>query len=654
MKLNLTITILLVLSACTFTRKIKDGKTAFERKQYAVAAPFLEKEFKSAKSRKEKGAVAYMLGMTYQKMNKDEKSVQWFEAAYDNNYGVEALRAYANALKRIGKYDEAAQAFKNLGIEIGSPYAVRKDITSCKIAKGWRNEKQNAYSIKSVDFNTAAAEYAPFPYGDDLVFTSDRASATGEEKYNWTRRKFSDLFIAKNASKDVQLFDNHINTTFNEGTASFNHDLSEVYFTRCFSETGGDMFCAIMMSEKDGDGWSVPHVLDFVEDGVNYGHPAISADGSMLYFSSDYMDGWGGFDIYYCERTQKGWGYPHLLSRAVNTEGNEQYPFLDGDTLYFASDGHTGMGGLDVFKTYKMKNGDWAPVQNLKYPINSESDDFGFVVKNNRKSGEILQTGYFTSTRPGGKGNEDIYEFEKRKIKPLPVDTTENIEYSITLDVFVVGKIYADPEDPMSKVLGKKIITGAQLEVIDDDKQHKTYVVDSTGSVHFDVQENSDYSFRASKDGYLSNEMEFSTTGIGKDPAHPHQHFELEILLEKIFKNKEIVLENIYYDFDKWDIRDDAKPTLNKLVKTLLLNPGIDIQIASHTDCRGKEAYNLELSQKRAQSVVEYLINHGIDAGRLSAKGYGESALLVNCICSQCSEEAHQQNRRTTFKIIEN
>ncbi len=649
-----------ILGGCTYTEKIRDGKTAFERKQYAVATGLLQKEYAKADTRLERGRIAFLLGESYKALHKSEESIRWYQIAYDNQAGVDALREKAYALKKEERYKEAIMAFRELGIEIGSPYEYRRDIIACEVAQGWKDAIVYAeYRVDLMEFNSGYADYAPAMYRDNqLVFTSDRTASAGDDKYNWTGNKFSDLFLVDLQSKNVKPFDLQINTTHNEGTAVFNKNFTEMYFTRCFGDKKEDAYCKIMVSESQNGVWSVPRMLNFIEENVNYGHPSISADGKELYFASNHPDGWGGYDIYVSERTPDGWGPPKLLGRSINTTGNEKFPFIDGDTLYFASDFHPGMGGLDIFRTYKMGNGNWAPAFNLKPPINSGADDFGLVIDYaSPLPAAVLQQGYFTSNRLDGLGNDDIYRFERIVPPPPPVVETPPTDAQPTvakllLDVYVLEKIYADPADPNSRVLGRKPLPEAKLEYTIG-KDTKTFRTGEEEPVTIELEENMEYSFLASRNQYLNNAARFSTRGIAKDPANPVQRFELEIVLDKVFIGKEIRLENIYYDFDKWDIREDARPTLDVLAENLRLNPDIRIELASHTDCRGSDSYNQTLSQRRAQSAVDYLITKGIDGLRLAAKGYGESAPEVNCICARCTEDQHQQNRRTTFKIVE-
>ncbi len=648
-----------MIIGCKYTQKIADGKMAFERKQYSVAVDMLNKEYKKADSRVEKGKIAFLLAESYKKINKNSSAISWYKTAYDNQFGVDALKEYSFALKKNEQYEDAMASFKELGLEIGSPYEYRKEITACKIALDWQKQgKTTGYEIEPASFNSTSAEYSPTPYLDNqIVFTSDRSEAKGDDTYNWTGGKFSDLFIVNTSSNKVEAFSSIINTPNNEGTIAFNKDFTEMYFSRCYDSEDVDYFCKLMHSSKEGDSWTEPIVLSFVEPNVNYGHPTLSSDGSSLYFSADHPDGWGGYDIFVSERTPDGWDTPRPLSRTINSDKDEKFPFMDNDTLYFASDGHTGMGGLDVFRSVKTDEDAWTPIINLKAPINSGWDDFGYVVDPNLKpSGDILQQGYFTSSRVDGKGSDDIYRFIKRIPPPPPPkpveENPEPIVYKIILDGYVLEKIYQFADNPNSKVLGRKPLLDSKVEINVNGKK-ETVTVDEGGKFTLELEENTDYNFFGSHEGYFNNSARFSTKGIAQDENNPVQKFEVEIELDKIFKNKEITLDNIYYDFDQWDIRRDAEPTLNELANTLLQNPNIRIQMGSHTDCRGKTNYNQTLSQRRAQSAVDFLISKGVDSERLQAKGFGKSSPAIDCLCSRCSEEEHQANRRTTFSVID-
>lgn len=658
--LFLTLTLSLLVSiGCTYIIKIKDGKTAYERKQYAVATTYLQKEYAKAKSTVEKGKIAFMLGESFRQLRNDSKALQWYKTAYDNGAGVDALKEQAYTLKRQEQYKEAAEAFKQLGIEIGSPYEYRREITACNVAQGWKDdEKYNGYRVEDTPFNTSDADYAPVMYEDGkVVISSDRSTSTGENIYGWTGKRFTDLFMIDNNT--AKNFDNGINTSFNEAAATFSSDFSEMFFIKSGGEQSDEQFTKIFYSKKINGTWTTPEVLPFCKENINYSTPSVSKDGKTLYFAANDPEGWGGLDIYSCTKGIEGFTDPKILGRTLNTVGNEAYPHIDGDTLYFASDYHTGLGGWDIFKSYKLKDNNWSNPMNLKSPVNSGADDFALVIdQHNPKKDGIFQQGYFTSNRLGGKGNDDIYRFERFTPPPRPivvrVDTPKPVAivYKNILDVIILEKIYAFQDNPNSQVIGRKPLANAKVTVNVNGKKREL-TVNTEGVASIELEDNMDYNLLGSKEGYLNNQAKFTSKGLGKDPANPVQTFEVEIILDKIFKDKEITLDNIYYDYTKWDIRADAQPTLNKLAETLTQNPQIKIQLASHTDCRGNDDFNATLSQKRAESAVNYLISKGIEPSRLGAKGYGESQPAVNCACNKCTEAEHQANRRTTFKILE-
>ena len=291
--------------------------------------------------------------------------------------------------------------------------------------------------------------------------------------------------------------------------------------------------------------------------------------------------------------------------------------------------------------------------------LNSGADDFAFTpTPASARPAGLLKSGFFSSNRSGesAKGGDDIYRFEQRvpPLKPVKVDTmpAKVAAYKMILEGYVLEKIYEAPDDPNSKVLGRKPLEGAAVKAEFGAKK-QMFSVAADGYFRLELTDNMDYTFYATQNGYLANSTKFSTRGIAKDPASPVQTFEVEIVLDKIFRDREIVLENIYYDYDKWDIRPDAEPTLNRLAEVLRQNPGVRIQLGSHTDCRGNDSYNQELSQRRAQSAVNYLISNGIVSDRLTAMGYGERQPAAPCACARCTEAEHQTNRRTTFKIVE-
>ncbi|MGB3801313.1 MAG: OmpA family protein [Lewinella sp.] len=647
-----------LVAGCTYTAKITDGATAVDRKQYDTAVPMLEREYRRAKSRIEQGDIAMNLAISYRETGQDESAAEWFQTAYDNGVGTEALREKADALKRLERYEEAIQAYTDLGFEIGSRYEFRKDIAGAEMAMRLQAERAaqevKEYEVSAAAFNSPGADYAAVSYDDRLVFTSDRASAGGDATYNWTGRSFSDLFLVDPEVSDVQAFNPTVNSEFNEGTPSFSPDGSVMYFTRCTSpEKRADAYCGIYRSERLGEGWSPAEKLPFVTPEANFMHPALSDDGQRMVFSANLPEGWGGYDLYSVDLAADGqWGTPDLMNRAINTGGNEQFPYLEADTLYFASDGLEGLGGLDIFRTWPLDDGRYSAPRNLKLPINSGADDFAYTIVRREGTGVGSTTiGYFSSSRPGGSGSDDIYAYTKTVLPPPPPDPTP-IEYRNVLDVTVVEKIYEDPTDPASRVLGLRPVPNASVIAAVGD-QSRTVATNEEGVLSLVLTDDQRYEFRAERPEYLAAEGRFSSRNLPRDPDAPEQRYELELEIEKIFLNREIVLQNIYYDLDESFIREDAQPTLNQLADLLRRNPDVSIELGSHTDCRATNSYNETLSEARATAAVTYLVEQGISAERLTARGYGETQPVADCICERCTEAQHQLNRRTTFRILE-
>lgn len=402
-----------LFTACTYVEKIRDGKTAFERKQFTVAKELLNNEIKKVKTGSERGVLSYILAETDIQLGKIDQAIENYKLAYDNGFGVEALKGLAFAQKQGEYYADAMQTFKDLSIEIGSPYEYRKDITYCELAMKWKKEEFKDFSVEPLPVNSAYADYSPVLLDkNNLIFTSDRPTATGEQTYLWTGSSFADLFVADLETGDATPWKVNINTAAHEGTLTFNAQRNKAIFTRCSGGKREDAFCKLFMIEKTAAGSWGPEVPIFPElKDINLGHPALSEDGKFMLLSAKSPEGWGGYDLYYSQWLENNiWTEPALLSRQINTPGNEQFPTLEKDTLYFSSDFHPGMGGLDIFKSYRLESGDWSPPVNLKYPINSGGDDFGFL-KIQPLSG--LPYGYFSSTREGGIGKEDIYAFKQ-------------------------------------------------------------------------------------------------------------------------------------------------------------------------------------------------------------------------------------------------
>ena len=442
-----------------------------------------------------------------------------------------------------------------------------------------------------------------------------------------------------------------INTNDNEGAAQFNSRYTTLYFTRCWNESREKDGCAIYKVGRMGaTAWGQPEKLDLASDSSKaIGHPSLSSDESTIYFSADLPGGKGGKDIWMASRKGKtkagGFGKPENLGPVINTDGDELFPFIRDDSiLYFASNGHPGMGGLDIFRSVR-HNGEWSKPENMKYPINTSFDDFAIIFNPDEP-----EEGFFTSNRPGGKGRDDIYSFV---VPPLLFTLQETITDDRTLQP----------------------VAGAEVQVVGTNGKSMKYTSDDKGNYTFNknqVSPNTTYEILVTKQDYFNDKGKETTVGLERS-----KDLVRNFVLMPIPK-KPVVLPDILYDLNKWDLKPQFQDSLQGLIQTLDANENLVIELASHTDSRGSDELNDVLSQRRAQSVVDYLISRGIDAGRLVAKGYGKRVprtlnkditrdgytfkagivltdSLVNTLPNtQIREDAFALNRRTEFSILRN
>ncbi|MFK7797809.1 MAG: OmpA family protein [Aureispira sp.] len=651
-----TVLFLLQITACTYTERIRDGKTAFARKQFSVAIPMLQKEFAKADDSNQKGAIAYMLGESYRRTQQPQAASDWYKRAQTQRYGKDTDLKHAQMLQQLEDYDAAKQAYRSAGRYAGNARLYQEQMIACDKAKRWKKEAdKNPHKVTIAALNNNANDFSPVYYdNNNILVSSDRANSEGKDPYKWTGEPFFDLYLWNFAEETVTPFEAPFNNEFHQGTPSFNQDRTLALFTECGSnEKIAVDYCRIMMSQKKGSNWLPAQVIDLGSSDNNYLHPVLSPDGRRLYFACNKEGGFGGYDLYVSSRIGEGtditWSSPINMGNKINTQGNEVFPFLaTEDTLYFASDGHQGMGGLDIFRAVEYGER-WQQPQNLEAPMNSGSDDFGLIVQ---QMPEGEQTGFFTSRRFAEEKGDNIFRFTYTPPKDtIPLIDTPLLVLKIDLEGIVKEKIFNDPNNPNSGVESLAPLMGASIQISSADTAF-TLGSDIDGTFYAVLDTNTVYYFKASKPGYFITLDTLSTVGIVLNEQHPDTTLSKELVLEKIFTNQEIVLDDIYYDLDKAFIRDDAKPTLNKLVDLLKRNPSINIQLSSHTDCQGGTGYNEKLSQRRAESAVQYLIQNGIDPVRLTARGYGESALAITCRCSDCTDDEHQQNRRTTFLVL--
>ncbi len=656
--ISFLIALLSIVASCSFTEKIRDGKTAYDRKQYAIAAEMLQEEYESTSDQAARATIAYYIGMSYQRINDNPNSVRWFGQSMKDGFGPDATIALARALKREERYEEAARAYKRAGDQVGDARRYRGESNMCEIAQKWLEDVDSRpYKIQTLGINSPQMDYSPFPYRfGEIVFTSDRPQSYGTDRYKWTNEKFSTLFKADMYSETVELFDPVFITSDNEGNFVASRDGTKAAFVRCDQGKTFDRYCRIYYVYRERNIWSEPIEFEPTLQEINYSYPSLSDDGRLMFFSANIPNNRGGYDIYVSEYSNGIWQEPIPLSNRINTSSDEISPFIYGDTLYYASNNPNSMGGFDIFKTYLDENREWQPPLNLRPPINSGADDFGFVVDYHAKLEDNQdEVGYFTSSRKGGMGKDDIYKYIKEKPSEDLLAGGEDDEdelYNITLNLISQEKEFEIPDDPNSPVRFRKPLPDVSIEVFVNGSLMDTKTSNEFGQLSMKLESDKRYEFIGRKDGYISNRSKVTTEGLLAQ-LKSDTTIQSRILMEKIYYDKEIVLENIYYDFDRWEIRADAEPTLDELTELLSINQDLLIQIASHTDCRGTEEYNQTLSQRRAESVVNYLIKNGIRSDRLIARGFGESQPAIDCICEECTEDEHQINRRTTFAIIE-
>ncbi len=669
---------LLFVASCKLFEVPTDATTAYQNKQYSVASKLLIEEYNKESDLIKKSNIAYQIGESFRMVNNTKSAETWYAKALDYSSEPAVLFKSGLMLKANGKYKEAIGQFREYALN--NPIdAVRatKERQACQQALEWQKAKTDYKILPLQGINSMASDYAPVLYSNkQLVFTSDRDESVGDDQFGWTGNKYSDLFVADFLNEvtyenPVQ-FGDSINTAFNEGVVSFTSDFNTIYFTACGSPNEKDDFCQIYVTSKGEEGkWRTPiQVVLFEEDTINVGHPYITPNGKELYFAADAPDSYGDKDIYMSTVTPEGlWSYPKNLGPEINTENYEGFPYIGTDgRLYFASNGHYGMGGLDIYRADREKKR-WTNIENLKAPINSSADDFGimfFPFIEPAMMDKIEAVGYLSSARNGGKGGDDIYKFvlEIPEEPPVVVVDTPKISVPVVpkepiyvLEGKVFQKILANPEDPNSGVVRREPIPTAVVEILGlsaNSRIGKRLVTDDDGFFSLKVEKDTDYKVRASSAGFLASSVNASTKGKTAAPGETVKTY-VEITLDRVFIQKSVNLQNIYYDLDKWFIREDAKPALSQVASVMLENATLVVEMGSHTDSRGKDSYNLELSQKRANSAVDYLTSKGIERGRLMAKGYGETQLTNECEDGvQCGEEQHQANRRTTFKVVSN
>ena len=641
-----------LLVGCGADSAMKKGDKFYALGEYYDAATQYKKAYSQtpAKDRKLRGQRAMKMADCYRRINNTQRAI----ASYNNviRYKqTDSLTQFfvGQQLMKNGDYRAAQKAFQaavDSLADTDSPYLLlaREGLKAAKAAPDFK-KKDSKYSVKREDlFNSRRADFSPMLAGEDndqLYFTSTRNQAQGDELSGITGTKNGDIFFSQKDDKGKwgkpQTIDSELNSEFDEGACCFSADGRTMYLTQCKTDPDYPRFATIVKSSRSDASWSKPTELVVSKDTLStFAHPAVSPDGLWLYFVSDMPGGLGGYDIWRAELTANGVGIIENLGAPVNTEGNEEFPtFRPNGDLYFSSDGHPGLGGLDIFIAQPTMDG-WT-VTHPGYPLNSQGDDFGMTFEG------LHNRGYFSSNRGDARGWDHIYSFEKSEVL-----------------VTVKGWVYE---------MDGYELPGGLVYMVGNDGTNLKLSVKGDGSFTQEIQTGVDYVLLGTCKGYLNHKEELRV-----DTATVSNEYVLQFPLANI--SAPVLIDNIFYDFDKATLRPESQTALDELVKLLNENPNVTIELSAHTDYKGSAQYNERLSQRRAESVVNYLIAHGIAADRLTPKGYGkekpktirrkvaekypflkEGDVLTEEFVKalkdeEQQEECNQLNRRTEFTVL--
>lgn len=612
------------------TSKLNSADKKYEKYSYIDAIEIYEKV---AEKGHKSADLFKKLGNSYYFNGELDKSAKWYKELFELNETVEPeyYFRYAQALKSIEDYENANKYLelfnKNTTDSRGKEFAKNKNYLATI------EENSGKYTLKKTDINSEYMDYGVSYFGNKIVFTSSRTEGAIYSKvHDWTNQNYTDLYVStldeNNKIGTPENFSKNINTKYNESSPVFTKDGKTMYFTRnnYLKKKGKDddktTWIKIYKATFSDNEWGNIIELPFNNDNYSVGHPSLSTDEKILYFSSDMPGGYGGADIYKVSiNGNNSYGNPENLGPIINTEGRESFPFISHDNiLYFASDGHLGLGGLDVFES-KIINNKFTKPENLAKPINSPKDDFSFIVNNNN-------SGFLSSNRDGGIGFDDIYTFTVCNQKITGVITD--------LDT-------------------KELLPNSKVTLFDEDmNQLQETTSDENANYSFNIDCNKKYYVRAVKEEYDAAEKSFTPQ---QESGITQLNIELERNLFPIEEGTDLAkifnISIIYFDLDKSNIRPDAAKDLQKIIEVMKEYPNMQVAIKSHTDSRQTHKYNEQLSDRRAKSTMEFIIQNGIDRERLTAKGYGETQLINKCADGvECSEAEHQQNRRSEFIVV--
>lgn len=624
-----------------------DADVAFGGGKYYKAIEMYKKAYTKETKKEVKAEILFQIGECYRGKNDGKQAAVWYNKAIKARYEDPIAMYYVAEIYRAeGKYEEAMAEYKKYKAANPSDKRAEMGIKSCELAKEWKDNPTRIVVNPMPLLNSEDYDFSPV-FSDkkntEIYFTSTRQGSAGESVSDVTGMNFSDLYRSKRDKKgkwsEPVVLNETVNSPASEGASCLNKKRNIIYFTRCGVEDKGVMGCSIMWAKKAGQKWGAPEVIAIAADTFTVGHPAISSDDNTLVFASNMPGGQGGKDLWYVtyDKKAKKWSEPTNLGSEINTPGDEMFPFIrDNGELYYSSNGKEGMGGLDIYKATSTGVNQWGGAENVQSPLNSEAHDFGIVFEPGK------ERGFFTTSREGGKGGDDIWEF----YLPPKLFSLEGIVKDV------------ETNEPLANAKIKLVGTdGSTAEATTDANGNFAFI--ENGPARY-IIENTSYSLVVSKEKYLNAKGKETTVGLEKSKKFFHEY-----ALQPV-ENTVIKLPLIEYEYNKADLKPNSKDSLNYLYDIMVDNPTIVIQLRSHTDFRGSAAYNQRLSQRRAQSCVDYLVKEkGIDADRIKAKGMGEvepikgangTLLDEKYIKSLKSKEeieaAHQRNRRTDFKVI--
>lgn len=640
--------------------QIKKADKLFETYNFSEAIPVYQQVVDENGEGKREATIK--LAECYRHINDVTQTRKWYDKVIEMGNPKPISYYYlGQALKGLELYDEAAEAFKKFSTLVPDSLDGEKQAQYCIDIKSWLELPETAEVKNLESLNTRYSEFCPVDYKNGIIFTSDRQKDPLDNRiFGWTNSQYLDLYFAERAytgkywswiDEPAKLMAKNFNQPFHDGPVAFSSDFKQVYITKSASGSAKNedntiqtYLLEIFYAQVDGD--KKLRYEPFFLNNKNYSvaHPTLSDNNQLIVFSSDMFGGSGGSDLYYCKWDNGKWGFPVNLGKKINTIGNEVFPYFANDSvLFFSSNGLMGYGGLDIFKT-TLKAGIWSEPENLKKPFNSSYDDFGVVFS------EDMKEGLLSSNRPEGKGSDDIYAFRIRDLKIEKKDLItekrkdeEKKKEIITPESGILGSGYlkdrssGKPIDKATLFVYSPI--SGDVQVLKSDEKGYFEVVLDRGL---------NYVVKAMKNGFIHDCIGFKSPEDNKT-----KNFDIpaDMLLSKLETGQVFTVKNIYYDVDKWYIREDAQRPLDSLVQIMKQYP-IVAELSSHTDSRAAKDYNFELSQKRAEAAVRYIILQGIHPARITAKGYGETRLVNQCADGvDCNENQHQENRRTEFKI---